>query len=137
VSSGGDVTTRDALDQGFVAASPASVYRVLADVSSYPVWWPGVEVRSSEADVRLRLPGGPLVPAAAEGHREGLGLILRLDAPLSGTLEWYLEPFEEGTVVNAILHVDLPEGPRRSARRLRRIRVGIHRGLVALKEHLA
>jgi hypothetical protein len=131
------VTTRDALDQGFVSASPASVYRVLADVPSYPVWWPGVEVRSSEADVRFRLPGGPLVPAVAVGHREGIGLIVRLDAPLPGTLEWYLEPFEEGTVVNAILHLDLPGGPRRSARRLRRLRVGIHRGMVALRERLA
>ena len=130
------MTTRDAVDQGFVSASPASVYRVLADVLSYPVWWPGVEVRSSGADMRLQMSGGPSVPASAEGHREGVGLILRLGPPLSGTLEWYLEPFEEGTVVNSILNVDLPGGPLRSARRIRRLRVGIHRGMAALREQL-
>lgn len=126
----------DAVDQGFVDASPASVYRILADVSSYPIWWPGVEVRSSGAVVRLGLPGGPSVPAIAEGHREGVGLILRLDPPLPGTLEWYLEPFEDGTVVNSILRVDVPGGPRRSARRFDRLRAGIHRGMVALRKRL-
>jgi hypothetical protein len=132
----GDVPTLSSVDQGFIAAPPAAVYGVLADVPSYPVWWPGAEVRSRGEDLRLRLPGGSLVPALAEGHREGVGLTLRLDPPSSGTLEWYLEPFEEGTVVSSILHLDLPGGPRGSARRLRRLRVGIHRGMVALREAL-
>jgi hypothetical protein len=131
------VTTLDSVDQGFVAAPHASVYRLLADVQAYPVWWPGAEVRSSGEDLRFRLPGGPLAPVVARGHREGVGLTLRLGPPYSGTLEWYLEPFEEGTVVNSILHVDLPGGPRRSARRLRHLRVEIHRAMAALREHLA
>jgi hypothetical protein len=130
------VTTLDSVDQGFVTAPHVSVYGILADVQAYPAWWPGAEVRSSGEDLRLRLPGGPSAPAVARGHREGVGLTLHLGPPYSGTLEWYLEPFEEGTVVNSILHVDLPGGPRRSARRLRRLRVGIHRALAALREHL-
>lgn len=126
----------NAVDQGFVAASQPSVYRILADVPSYPDWWPGAEVRSSGEDLHLRLPGGPLAPAVPNGHREGVGLTLRLGPPYSGSLEWYLEPFEEGTVVSSILTVDLPGGPRRSTRVLRRLRAGIHRAMVALREHL-
>ena len=126
----------EAVDQGFVAAPPGSVFRVLKDVSSYPSWWPGTEVRSSGGHLSVRLPGGPMSPAEAEGHREGVGLTIRLDPPYSGTLEWYLEPFEEGTVVSSILHLDLPGGPRRSARALRRLREGIHGGLVALRKRL-
>jgi hypothetical protein len=130
------VTALDSVDQGFVAAPHVSVYGILADVQAYPVWWPGAEVRSSGEELRLRLPGGPLAPAVAGGHREGVGLILHLGPPYSGTLEWYLEPFEEGTVVNSILHVDLPGGPGRSARRLLRLRAEIHRAMAALREHL-
>jgi hypothetical protein len=130
------VTKVDSVDQGFVAAPHVSVYRVLADVRAYPVWWPGAEVRSSGEDLRFRLPGGPPAPTVAGGHREGVGLTLGLGPPYSGTLEWYLEPFEEGTVVNSIVHVDLPGGPRRAGRRLRRLRVEIHRAMAALREHL-
>jgi uncharacterized protein YndB with AHSA1/START domain len=126
----------EAVDQGFVATPPGPVFRVLTDVPSYPSWWPGTEVRSLEGRFRVRLPGGPMVPAVTGGHREGVGLTIRLDPPYSGTLEWYLEPFEEGTVVSSILHLDLPGGPRRSARGLRRLRAGVHGGLLALRNHL-
>ena len=60
-------------------------------------------------------------------------MFIELGPPLNGTLEWYLEPFEEGTIVNALLDAELPGG---GARRLRRIRAQIRRGLVGLKTAL-
>jgi hypothetical protein len=49
-------------------------------------------------------------------------------------MEWFLEPFQEGTVVNCILDLDLAGGWRGTSRRLRRIRTAIRRGLVGLME---
>lgn len=132
-------------DQGFVAAPPREVYEVLSDVRSYPAWWPGTDAAGDTdaaagegADtVRLRLPPAPPVIASAERHRPGVGVFIRLGPPLEGTLEWYLEPFEEGSIVNAILDLRLDGGRRRAARRLGRLRAGIRGALVALREHLA
>lgn len=118
-------------DQGFVAASPPRVYGVLADVESYPAWWP-----SARGDrPALRLAGGTLTMRAGD-HRPDVGLILHLGGPFAGTLEWYLEPEMDGTIVNSILNLDLPGGRRRSERRLLRARVAIHEGLVRLKGRL-
>ena len=120
-------------DQGFVASDPGTVYGVLAEVGAYPAWWPGVNVTSEGPDLLLRLSGWPAVPVRPEAHRPGVGLFLRLGEPLDGTLEWYLEPFQEGTIVNAILSVSLRGGSGRASRRLRRLRRAIRAGLVALR----
>jgi hypothetical protein len=64
-----------------------------------------------------------------------VGLFLNL-SPASGTLEWYLERFEEGTVINCFLDLDLHGGSSRALRRLRRIRTAVRAGLVGLLETL-
>jgi hypothetical protein len=104
-------------DQAFVSAPPEAVYERLADLSSHPKWWPGLRTT----------PRG-------NRHRPGVGLFVELGEPYRGTVEWYLEPFQDGTVVNCIVDLDLPGGARASARRLRGIRSGIRRKLVGLEE---
>ncbi|MCA1727746.1 MAG: hypothetical protein LC722_08910 [Actinobacteria bacterium] len=114
-------------DQGFVPAAPAQVYEVLADPGSYPSWWPGAQ--PSPEGVVLPLRRG-LPPSRTDRLRDGLGLHLLSDAQ---DLEWYLEPFDDGTIVNVL--VDVPDAPpgRRGERRLLRMRGAVRRGLVGLK----
>lgn len=116
-------------DQGFVAAPPAAVYPELADLARYERWWP-------RWSAGLHLGGRASLAARAEGHRQDVGLILHIEGRVTGTLEWYLEPFEEGTIVYAILNLDVAAGERRTARRLLRARSELRRALVALKRRL-
>ena len=120
-------------DRGFVAAPPAEVYRVLADTGSYARWWPGAGGTSDGPILALGRGG---VRARPHGQREGLGLHLALERPAGG-LEWYLEPFEDGTIVNVFLHLqELSPDARGHHRRLLRIRGSIRRALVALDRTL-
>lgn len=119
-------------DQGFVAAPPGAVYRSVADTGSYGSWW-GEAGAGADGKLRLRLEPRRVTEASAERHRDGIGLFLRLGAPYEGTLEWYLEPLEDGTMVNVFLDVNLS---RNAARRLRRVRASIRRALVGLKREL-
>jgi uncharacterized protein YndB with AHSA1/START domain len=117
-------------ERAFVAAPPDTVYAALADTPSYARWWPGTSGR----DGRVRLPlarGGD--DATPSGHRPGIGLWLELPT-YDGSLEWYLEPFEDGTIVNAFLDVVL--SGRRLDRRLLRYRTSVRRGLFGLKSAL-
>jgi uncharacterized protein YndB with AHSA1/START domain len=128
------VSEAHAHDQGFVAAPPDRVYEVLADLPAYPRWWPAATARDGE--VRLGLSRRGASSAAPERPRRGLGLFLRLGPPNPGTLEWYLEPFADGTVVNCLLDVNLRGGSRTTRSALRRLRVEVRRGLVGLKRDL-
>lgn len=102
---------------------------MLAQPDSYSTWWPGAE--PLEERVLLPLRRRPR-PAVAERHCNGVGL--HLVSP-DEELEWYLEPFDDGTIVNAFLEV--PDAPgRRAERRLRRMRASIRAGLVGLKVRL-
>jgi hypothetical protein len=121
-------------EQGFVSAPPKQVYRVLADLPAYPRWWPAAT--AADGELLLALSGRASSSASAERHRPGLGLNLRLGPPNQGTLEWYLDPYEEGTVVNCLLDLDLPGTSRKARSRLRRARSEIRRGLVGLKRRL-
>jgi hypothetical protein len=130
------VTTAHAHDQGFLGVPPAAVYRALEDLPRYGLWWPGIRVDTQGGGTRLDLGAGVSGAARIEGRRTDVGLVVALGPPGSGTLEWYLEPFEEGTIVNSILHLDRPTRGRRGARTLRRARASIRRGLVGLRAHL-
>ena len=102
---------------------------MLAEPESYPTWWP--RVRAVTDGVLLPLGRRPR-PATAERLRNEVGL--HLVSP-DGDLEWYLEPFDDGTIVNAFLDVEDVPG-RRGERRLHRMRGSIRAGLVGLKRHL-
>jgi uncharacterized protein YndB with AHSA1/START domain len=121
-----------AQDQGFVGAPPDVVYRAVADTRSYASWWADAG-ESSDGRVPLRLEPRRVTKAGAEQHRQAIGLFLRLGSPYDGTVEWYLEPLEDGTMVNVFLDVNLG---RSATRRLRRIRTSIRRALVGLKKEL-
>jgi len=132
---GGSETVRT-WDQGFVGAAPERVFEVLRDPAGYPAWWPGAR---RLGDGRLRLPGMPPATVAVDRVRPGVGLFVRLSRAAGpggreGHLEWYLEPFEEGTMVNGI--TDLGAGRRWPSRRVLRVRSGVRSAMVALKEML-
>lgn len=120
-------------DQGYVEAPASRVYGALADLEAYPGWWPGARW---DGRLALRLGGRRGFLARDERHRAEVGLFLMLEGPAAGSLEWHLEPLEDGTIVNGILNLDLPGGRRRSERRLLRARAAVHRGLVGLKRAL-
>lgn len=115
-------------DQGFVVASPGEVYGLIANLQTYPGWWAGS--RLSGADLRLPLAARAIRP---ERERDGMGLHLVFG---DESLEWYLEPFEEGTIVNAFLDVRAPRSEWRGSRGLVRMRSAVRRGLVGLKKRL-
>jgi len=128
---GGTAAVRS-LDHGFVRAKPQRVFEVLRDPAGYPAWWPGARALD---DGRLALPGIPRARVTAGGVRPGTGLSVRFgggrgDAS-GGHLEWYLEAFEEGTVVSCIVDLRVPR--EWSERRVLRMRSGIRSAMVALK----
>lgn len=103
---------------------------MLADLRAYPTWWPGA--KAGAEDVLLPLRRAP-ARATADRHRNQVGLHL---VSKDEDLEWYLEPFDDGTIVNVFLEIDAARAGRRSARRLLEIRGAIRRGLVGLKRRL-
>jgi hypothetical protein len=115
------------VDTGFVAATPGRVFQVVADPAAYPRWWPGT--------LRAPAPGIGRAEYRLGVVRPGVELTVRLQGRRhGGRLQWYLEPFEEGTVVYGI--VDLETDRRWTVRRQRGVRAGIRAALVALKELL-
>jgi hypothetical protein len=121
-----------ALDHGFVRAEPERVLEVLRDPAGYPAWWPGARALG---DGRVQLPGLPSARLEAFGIRPGTGVRLRVSAgrreAVAGQLEWYLEAFEEGTVVSCI--ADLRARRSWPPRRVLRMRSGVRAAMVALK----
>lgn len=113
------------MDQGFVPEPPGRVYARLADVDAYPEWWTGVRTR----DGTIAIPGLPHSEVTVERDRPRVGLVLRLrGGGVDASLEWYLERFKEGTVVNAILELD-----ETGERRRMRVRRGLREAMVALR----
>lgn len=122
-------------DQGFVPAPPGRVYAALADPAGYARWWPGA--RADVAGERgVRIGRGAWVGARPEGVRDGVGILLGLGRLAAGSLEWFLEPFDDGTIVNCIVELETPGGARRARRRLLRLRTAVRTGLVGLKGSL-
>ena len=117
-------------DQGFVGAPPADVFQALDEPATYPQWWQGSNVEGMGIVLPLarRSP-----PATRDRRREGIGLFLRFG---DDSLEWYLEPFDDGTIVNAFLDVEVSGSSGRAGRHLLRRRHEVRRGLVGLKQTL-
>jgi uncharacterized protein YndB with AHSA1/START domain len=101
-------TSITATDQILVPASPAAVWRVLADLNRYSAWWPkpvGIrattitpELEGSDLEVRPR--GGPAFHWLVERAVPDSLLLLRYHTgPYQGTGTWLLEPVLEGTRV--------------------------------------
>ncbi len=120
-------------DRGWVPASPDQVHRVLASVATYPSWWRAIRMQEDISERHLALSVSALgdVSVSVEGDRPGVGLILQVSGDVHGVLEWFLEPFKEGTVVNVFLR--LAERPRRWRRRERAYRAAVRDGLVSLR----
>jgi hypothetical protein len=117
-------------DQGFVGATPSKVYELLADLRSYASWWPGARATSEGVSVPLRRRSGT---ARADRLRDRVGLHLVSE---DEDLEWYLEPFDDGTIVNVFLEVPGSAPGRRGDRQLLRMRSAVRRGLVGLKRSI-
>jgi hypothetical protein len=93
----------DLVDETFLAVPPKLVAVVFAEPASWRRFWPdlALEVYSDRGDQGLRwTTRGALV----------------------GTMEVWLEPMLDGTLLHYFLRADLPEGSRRRARDLRRER---------------
>ena len=120
-------------DRGWVPGRPEDVYRVVESIHTYPSWWRGIQVDDDERGrhVTLRFPALGRVKASAAGQRPGVGVVIQLTGDVEGVLEWFLEPFKEGTVTNVLLR--LATRPRRWKRRERAYRSAVRDGLVALR----
>lgn len=121
------MTSIRAHDQGFVRAAPHEVFRRLDELSTYAEWWPGSKPDAAGIVLPLakRLP-----PASRDRRREGTGLFLRFG---DDSLEWYLESFDDGTIVNAFLDIRADGSRARAERRVLRMRRALRGGLVGLR----
>ncbi|WP_156758324.1 polyketide cyclase / dehydrase and lipid transport [Actinokineospora pegani] len=110
----------DVVDETFIVAPPATVAAVFADPAAWRRLWP---------DLRL----------AAYADRGEEGVRWTVAGPLTGTMEVWLEPVLDGTLLHYFLRADLPApaddraGEReRRARQLAAKAVGL--GLKAVLE---
>jgi uncharacterized protein YndB with AHSA1/START domain len=107
-------------------ASARRVYDVLADVESYPTWWPQVRAarriddESGELTCRSLLPYD-LVFLMRQEVRDPDGLVLRaqLSGDLNGTSQWTITPDGDGSA-HAVFdeHVSVGSGLVHAAGRL-------------------
>ncbi len=102
-------------------------------IRTYPSWWRSISVGEGESDlhVRVTVPGLGRMKASTAGHRPGVGVIVQLAGDVDGVLEWFLEPFNGGTIAN--VHLRLAARPRRWRRRELTYRSAVREGLVALR----
>jgi polyketide cyclase/dehydrase/lipid transport protein len=120
------------IDRGFVRAAPDRVFDLVRDPTRYPEWWPRVR---STREGSLRLPELGEVRTDVRGVNEGVELIVEVEGGgVRGHLQWYLQPFKDGTIVYAI--TDVETSRRWSSRRVLRHRASIRRAMVALKNRL-
>lgn len=81
------VSSIQVADQTFIAAEPALVARCLGAPSKWRRWWP---------DLRL---------GVGEDRAEK-GIRWTVNGPLTGTMEVWLEPVLDGTIVHYFLHAE-------------------------------
>ena len=85
------VSSLDVMDETFFAAPPARVAAALAKPARWWAWWP---------DLALRL----------HDDRGPAGLRWQVTAGVTGTMEVWLEPVLDGTVLHYFLHAQVPDG---------------------------
>ena len=100
----------DVIDETFLAVPPATVASAFADPGAWRRFWP---------DLRL----------AVYADRGDEGLRWTVGGALVGTMEVWLEPVLDGTVLHYFLRADLPPGA--TARRGRLARERTRRQLAA------
>lgn len=81
--------TIDVVDETFLVAPPKVVAAAFSDPACWPAYWP---------DLRL----------AVYADRGDEGLRWTVDGALSGTMEVWLEPVLDGTMLHYFLRADLP-----------------------------
>ena len=120
-------------DRGWIPAPPGDIYGIADSIHTYPSWWPSIRAEEGESGrfVLLTVPGLGRIRASVAGQRPDVGLIVQLSGDVDGVLEWYLEPFKDGTIANILLR--LATGPRRWCRRELTYRSAVRDGLVALR----
>ncbi len=91
----------DVIDETFLAVPPGSVAKAFADPGSWRRFWP---------DLRLEV--------YADRGDEGLRWTVR--GALVGTMEVWLEPMLDGTVLHYFLRADPPPGAAQRPARLHR-----------------
>jgi len=115
------------MDETFIVAAPATVARLVADSSRWPRWWPGLVLTVAEdrgpAGIRWQVGAGTTRGRSTK------------KSPLTGTMEIWVEPHQDGVIAHYYLRVD-PTG-RRMRRRARhkRARQAKH-ALWSLKDEL-
>lgn len=95
----GAVPAIDLVDDTFVVAAPELVAGVVADPRRWAGWWP---------DLRLTV----------TRDRGRKGQQWRVDGPLTGTAEIWLEPWGDGVLVHHFLRCDLTAGAGGSGSRV-------------------
>ena len=114
----GGVPAIDLVDDTFVVASPRRVADVVADPGRWALWWP---------DLRL----------TRTRDRGPKGQQWRVDGPLAGTAEIWLEPWGDGVLLHWYLRCDTGAvAPKRLDRERRRRAQEWKRVVHALKDEL-
>lgn len=91
----------DVIDETFLAVPPETVATAFADPGAWRRYWPDL-----------------LLEVYADRGDEGLRWTVR--GALVGTMEVWLEPMLDGTVLHYFLRADLPEGAQTKRSRLTR-----------------
>jgi hypothetical protein len=94
----------DVIDETFLAVPPGSVAKAFADPESWRRFWPDL-----------------VLEVYADRGEEGLRWTVR--GALVGTMEIWLEPVLDGTVLHFFLRADPPPGPAPRPARLHREKV--------------
>lgn len=121
----------------FVRARRRDVHPLLAAVSAWGDWWPGVEAHphGDGTDLRLRSRwGSQRLRVRVRRTRPLRGVELDLEGAFVGTAEWYYLDAHSGVHVSYLLRGTTARAGAR--RRLRRHRTAVSVGLHALKQRL-
>ena len=93
----------DVVDETFLVVSPKSLASVFAEPATWRKYWP-------DLDLEVYL------------DRGAAGLRWTVQGALTGTMEVWLEPMLDGTLLHYFLRADFPEGVQRTPRQVQRER---------------